>query len=119
MRWLLLLPVLVFLILFGVSNRHHVVELALWPFDVTWVTSVPVATMLFGAVAFLFGAFVTWTAALKYRHRARRLEEAARVLEAELVDLRGRVAREVGPVPPPSVGSPSSALVTLRRRAAA
>ncbi len=118
MRWLLLLPVLIFLILFGISNRHHVVELALWPFDVTWVASVPIAMMIFGAITFLFGAFVTWTVALRHRHRARRLEEAARMLEADLVEARGRLAREVGPVPPVT-GSPSSALVTLRRRAAA
>jgi uncharacterized integral membrane protein len=117
MRWLLLLPILVFLILFGISNRHHEIELALWPFDVTWVVSVPIAMMVFGAVTFLIGALITWSGALRYRHRARRLEEAARVLEAELVELRGRVAREVGPVPPaPSTGS--TALVALRRRVA-
>lgn len=118
MRWLLLIPILIFLILFGISNRHHQVELALWPFDVTWATSVPIAMMIFGAIAFLFGALVTWSAGLRYRHRARRLREAASVLEAELVEARGRLAREVGPVPP-APSSSSSALTTLRRRAAA
>ncbi len=117
MRWLLLIPILVVLILFGLSNRQPV-ELALWPIVGTWSLPLSIAVFGFGAIAFLFGALVTWWAALRYRRRARRLEEAARVLEAELAELRGRLAREVGPVPP-SAGSTGTALVTLASRRAA
>jgi len=113
MRWLLLAPLLLVLILFGLSNRQAV-QLRLWPFDVAWETPVSVAVLIFAALAFLFGALVTWTAALRYRRRARRVEEAARVLEAELAELRGRLAREVGPVPPTA----GSSVLRLQRPAA-
>ncbi|WP_240048275.1 lipopolysaccharide assembly protein LapA domain-containing protein [Crenalkalicoccus roseus] len=115
MRWLLLLPLLVVLILFGLSNRQEV-ALGLWPFDVAWVVPLSVAMLVFGALAFLFGALVAWLGALQYRRRARRLEEAARVLEAELADLRARTAREVGPVPP--VAGAGTGVVRLHRPAA-
>jgi len=100
-RILLLLPLLVFLVLFGLSNREEV-QLRIWPFDLAWATPLSVAVLLIAAVFFLFGAFIAWAAALPYRRRARSLENAARIMEAELTELRGREAREVGPVPPPA-----------------
>lgn len=115
MLWLLLAPILVLLILFGLSNRAEV-ALHLWPFDVAWVAPLSVAILIVAALAFLFGALIAWAAALPYRRRARRLEEAARVLEAELAELRARAAREVGPVPP--AAAPGRGIVPLRRNAA-
>lgn len=120
MIWILLAPLLLLLVLFGLSNRQEV-AIRLWPFDLAWVAPLSVAMLVFAAVAFLFGALVTWVAALQYRRRARRLEEAARVLEAELAELRGRLAREAGPVPPPAAGTTPSgtgSLVRLSRSAA-
>jgi uncharacterized integral membrane protein len=95
----LLLPLLVLLVLFGLSNRQEV-ALELWPFDLAWVVPLSTAMLILAALAFLFGAAVTWAGALSWRRRARRLEEAARVLEAELAEHRARAAKEVGPVPP-------------------
>ena len=95
---LLLLPLLVVLVLFGLSNRREV-ALQLWPFDLAWVVPLSVAMLILAALAFLFGAAVTWGGALAWRRRAKRLEEAARVLEAELAEHRARAAKDVGPVP--------------------
>jgi len=100
-RILFLLPLLIFLVLFGLSNREEVL-LRLWPFDLAWAAPLSVAVLLIAAVFFLFGAFIAWAAALPYRRRARGLENAARIMEAELAELHGREAREVGPVPPPA-----------------
>lgn len=98
---LLLTPVLLLLVLFGLSNRQEV-ALELWPFDLAWVVPLSVAMLVLAAVAFLFGAAVTWASALAWRRQARRVEEAARVLEAELSEHRARAAKDVGPVPPVS-----------------
>ncbi|RAI57650.1 LapA family protein [Roseicella frigidaeris] len=113
MRWILLLPLLILLVLFGLSNRDAV-ALRLWPFDVAWVAPLSVAILLIGALCFLFGALVTWLASLPYRRRARRMEDAARAMEAELADFRAAAAKQVGPVPP----SGGTGLVALRRPAA-
>ena len=96
---LLLLPLLLLLVLFGLSNRQEV-ALELWPFDLAWVVPLSVAMLILAALAFLFGAAVGSAGALSWRRRARRLEEAARVLEAELAEHRARAAKDVGPVPP-------------------
>lgn len=117
MRYLLVLPLLVLLILFGLSNRESV-ALRLWPFDLAWVAPLSVAVLVAAALAFLFGARVAWLGALPHRRRARRLEEAARVLEAELTELRGKAAREVGPVPPVAAAASDTRLVRLSRPAA-
>ena len=101
MRWILLLPLLVLLVLFGLSNRQEVL-LRLWPFDLGWAVPLSVAVLLIGALAFLLGAGIAWAAGLPYRRRARRLEEAARLMDAELAEHRARAAKEVGPVPPPA-----------------
>ena len=99
LRLILLLPLLVLLILFGLSNREEVL-LRLWPLDLTWQVSLSAAVLLIAAAAFLFGAVIAWLSAIPYRRRARRLEATTRQLEAELAELRGTLARDVGPVPP-------------------
>ena len=101
----LLLPLLLVLVLFGLSNRQEV-ALELWPFDLAWVVPLSTAMLILAALAFLFGAAVTWAGALSWRRRARRLEEAARVLEAELAEHRARAAKDVGPVPPLATNVP-------------
>jgi uncharacterized integral membrane protein len=105
MRWILMLPLVVLLVLFGLSNRQPV-ALRLWPFDLSLMVPVSVAVLVFAALAFLFGALVAWLGALPWRRRAKRMQEAARVLEAELAEYRAREAREVGPVPPPASNAP-------------
>jgi hypothetical protein len=53
-------------------------------------------------------------AGLPHRRRARRMEEAARVMEAELSEHRAAAARRVGPVPPPA----GTSLTPIQRSAA-
>jgi len=113
MRLILLLPLIILLVLFGISNKQDV-ALNLWPLDVAWVTPLYAAVLVVAAVFFLFGAGVTWLAGMPHRRRANRMEEAARVLEAELSEHRAAAAKRVGPVPP----KPGSSLVTAQRSAA-
>jgi lipopolysaccharide assembly protein A len=110
-RLILLLPLLVLLVLFGLSNKQEV-ALRLWPFDLAWAVPLSVAVLLIGALAFLFGALIAWAASLPHRRRARQLEEAARLLEAELAEHRAAAAKQVGPVPPPP--GPGKGLVLHR-----
>ena len=111
MRWILLLPLLILLVLFGLSNKQEV-ALRLWPFDLAWVVPLSVAVLLIAGLAFLLGALTAWVASLPHRRRARRVEEAARLLEAELAEHRAAAAKQVGPVPPPP--GPGKGLVLHR-----
>ena len=113
LRWILLLPLLILLILFGLSNRQEVF-LHLWPFDLAWAVPLSVAILVFGALFFIFGAVLAWVTGLRHRARARRAEEAARLLEAELAEYRAAAAKDLGPVPPPAGVS----LARLQRPAA-
>jgi uncharacterized integral membrane protein len=96
---LLLLPLLLVLVLFGLSNRQEV-GLELWPFDLAWMVPLSTAMLVLAALAFLFGAIVGSAGTFAWRRRAKRLQEAARVLEAELAEHRAKAAKDVGPVPP-------------------
>jgi len=89
MRWVLFLPLLVLLALFALSNTQEV-EIRLWPLDAAWAASLGIAMLLFGALAFLLGAALVWASHLPERRRARRVEQAARLLEAELGSLKAR-----------------------------
>ena len=113
MQWLILIPLMIFLVLFGVSNQEEV-ALRLWPFDLEWVMPAAVPILLFSAVFFMLGAGIAWTTSIKHRGRARQMEQAVRVMEAELADHRVEKAKELGPVPPP----PGSSLALVRRPAA-
>ena len=113
LRWILLTPLLILLILFGLSNRQEV-YLYLWPFDLAWAAPLSVAILVFGALFFLLGAAVTWAAGLVHRGRAHKAEDAARVLSAELAEYRAAAARNIGPVPPPA----GTSLARLQRPAA-
>ncbi|MFC3125077.1 lipopolysaccharide assembly protein LapA domain-containing protein [Pseudoroseomonas globiformis] len=78
---------LLLLVLFAISNPAPV-ALQLWPFDLSW--EVPLAGAVLGAAALFFalGALLAWGGALRYRLRARKMQRAAQLLEAELADLR-------------------------------
>ena len=94
-RLLILAPLALLLVLFGVSNRH-VVAIKLWPFDLEWITPLAVAVLLAAALAFLLGAGIAWASSLSHRRRARQLEGAARLLQAEMADMKLRQSRELG-----------------------
>ncbi|MBL6458067.1 DUF1049 domain-containing protein [Belnapia sp. T6] len=111
LRLILLLPLLVILVLFGLSNRQEVV-LYLWPFDLGWAVPLSVAMLIFGALCFLFGALVAWIAALPQRARARRAERHAQQMEGELAEFRAASAKRVGPMPA------GTGIVALRNTAA-
>ncbi|MCI0756743.1 lipopolysaccharide assembly protein LapA domain-containing protein [Teichococcus vastitatis] len=80
---------LLLLVLFAISNTAPVL-LQLWPFDLTW--QVPLAGAVLGAaaIAFAVGALLAWGGALRYRLRARKMQRAAQLLEAELAEMRAR-----------------------------
>ena len=63
--------------------------------------SLPLSLAVLGAmaVAFLAGALVLWLSVLAARRRARRAEHMARLLEAQVAELKARL------VPPPPPGS--------------
>lgn len=90
--WLVTLPLAALLVLFAVSNTA-VVRLGLWPFDQTVELPLSVAVLGVSAVAFLFGAIVVWTAGLPVRMRARRLQNSAEALRAEVDELKKSLAR--------------------------
>jgi uncharacterized integral membrane protein len=101
---LLAAPLLLILVLFAVSNTAPV-ALQFWPFDIAW--EMPLAGAVLGAafLAFLLGALLAWGSGLHYRARARKLQHAARLLEAELADLRGRQATPVPNTAPAVTGT--------------
>ena len=92
MRWVFFVPLLVLLALFGLSNTQDV-EIRLWPFDLVWVASLGMAVLLAAGLAFLLGATIAWASALPARRRAARIEQAAKLLEAELAALREKAAQ--------------------------
>lgn len=94
LRILLAAPLLLVLVLFAISNTGPV-DLRFWPFDFAW--QMPLAGAVLGAalLAFLLGALLAWGTGLRYRARARQLQRAARLLEAELADLRAKQATAV------------------------
>lgn len=89
MRWVFFVPLLVLLALFALSNMQPV-EIRLWPIDLVWVSPLGVAVLLLATAGFLVGALIAWAAALPIRRRAARIEQAAKLLEAELAQLRAR-----------------------------
>ncbi|EHL95378.1 hypothetical protein HMPREF9946_05238 [Acetobacteraceae bacterium AT-5844] len=101
LRILLAAPLLLVLVLFAVSNTGPV-DLRFWPFDFAW--QVPLAGAVLGAafLAFLLGALLTWGTGMRHRAQAKKMQRAARLLEAEVADLRARQATHVkntAPVP--------------------
>jgi lipopolysaccharide assembly protein A len=89
MRLLILSPVLLLLVLFALSNTAPV-RIGLWPTG--WSLQVPLSlAMLCGmALAFLIGGLLVWFAELGQRRRARRAEQAVRLLEAQVQALKAR-----------------------------
>ena len=98
MRLLLLLPVLLLLVLFALSNTAPV-QLGLWPTDLLLEAPLSLAILVAMGVAFLLGGLLVWVAELGQRRRARRAEHAVRRLEAELLELKSRLPQ---PLPPPA-----------------
>ena len=78
-------------VLFALSNPQEV-GLRLWPFDLVLVAPLSLAVLVVAGLAFLLGAAIAAVSAMPVRRRLRRVEQAARAMEAELRDLRARDA---------------------------
>lgn len=110
MRLVLLLPVLVLIVLFVVSNTAPV-RLGLWPTGWTLEAPLALAVLAGMAIAFLLGALFVWLPALGARRRARRAEAKIIALDAELAALKSRLAETAlhpasSHPPPPSLPPP-------------
>jgi uncharacterized integral membrane protein len=86
------------LIVFALSNTE-VVRLGLWPLDYGLDVHLSVAILAAMAIAFFLGALVVWVSALAQRRRARRAEKLVQLLEAQVEELKARVAAPL-PLPP-------------------
>jgi len=91
MRLLITLPLLLLLVLFALSNRQPV-SLHIWPTD--YAATLPLSLAVLGsmAVAFLAGGLLVWVSQLVQRRRARRAEQTVRLLEAQVQELKARLA---------------------------
>jgi lipopolysaccharide assembly protein A len=98
MRLLISLPLLLLLVLFALSNTEPV-RLGLWPTD--YVLQAPLSLAVLGgmAIAFLAGGAIVWISELGQRRRARQAEQAVRLLEAQVQELKARLPQPQ--LPPP------------------
>ena len=79
------------LVLFALSNTAPV-RLGLWPVDYSIDVPLSLAILIAMAIAFILVALAVWFSALAQRQRARRAERAVRQLEAQVEDLKARIA---------------------------
>jgi lipopolysaccharide assembly protein A len=98
MRLLIALPLLLLLVLFARSNTGPV-RLGIWPTD--YAVQLPLSLAVLGgmAIAFLAGGLLVWFSALAQRRRARHAEQAVRLLEAQVQELKTRLPQ--AQLPPP------------------
>ncbi len=96
MRLLIALPLLLLLVLFALSNTAPV-RLGLWPTDYTLELPLSLAVLGAMAIAFLAGGPMVWVSELAQRRRARHAEQAVRLLEAQVQELKARLPQ----APPP------------------
>lgn len=90
LRLLITLPFLIALIVFAIYNQQ-VVSLSLPGYSRQ--STLGLLVIVIALVFFLVGAIAVWFAELRQRRRARRAEQAARALEAQLADVRSQLAQ--------------------------
>ena len=83
LRFLILMPFLVLLIAFALSNPKPV-PLGLWPTDYTVEVPVSLAILAASGLFFFLGALFVWFGTVAARTRHRSAERRARALETEL-----------------------------------
>lgn len=83
LRFLMLLPFLILLIAFALSNQQSV-PLGLWPTDFSVELPVSIAILACSGLFFFLGALFVWFGTLAARNRHRRAERRAAALQAEL-----------------------------------
>ena len=89
-RLILILPLLLVLVLFALSNTQHV-QLGFWPTDLSITVPLSLAVLAAMAVTFFFGALLVWARILGARARARRAERVNRLLEAQVAELKAEL----------------------------
>jgi uncharacterized integral membrane protein len=91
LRLLIIVPLLLLLVLFTLSNRAPL-HLSLWPTDFT--ADPPASVVILGAmaVAFLAGAFVVWISELGRRRRAWQAEHSVKLLEDQVKALKAQLS---------------------------
>ncbi len=104
LRFLILLPFLVLLIAFALSNPQPV-PLGLWPTDFTVEVPVSLAILAASGLFFFLGALFVWFGAVAARSRHRRAERRAASLAAELKARMPPPARR-GTPPAPALAAP-------------
>jgi len=92
MRLVIALPLLLLLVLFALSNTTPV-RLGIWPSDYSVQVPLSLAVLAGMAIAFLVGGLLVWISELGQRRRARHAEQTVRLLEAQVQDLKARLAQ--------------------------
>jgi uncharacterized integral membrane protein len=101
-RALIFAPLLFLLVLFALSNQMPV-ELKLWPSDIAIDLPLSIAMLLAMTAALIVGALMMWVSTIGARLRARKAEANARMLQAQVTELKARLAAPAALVlPPPS-----------------
>jgi len=88
LRLILVVPFILILIIFAVSNSDPE---QMWFVSYGWKSTAGVLALTIGAIFFLLGAFSVWLGELRQRRRARRAEAQVRQLESQIVELHGRI----------------------------
>ena len=83
LRVILLLPFLILLVAFALSNQQPV-QLGLWPTDLSIEAPLSISVLIAAALFFFLGALFVWFGSVAARGRAARAERRAAALEAEL-----------------------------------
>jgi lipopolysaccharide assembly protein A len=96
LRLIIALPLLLIMVLFALSNRMPV-RLGIWPTDYALELPLSLAILAGMAIAFFAGALLVWFSALAQRRRARHSEQVARLLEAQVQELKARLAQPTSP----------------------
>ncbi len=89
LRLILMLPILLILVIFALSNTATT-TFGFWPTDLAVAAPLSVAVLVIAAVFFLLGALVAWVGTLVQLRRARRAEAEVRRLDQQLELLRPR-----------------------------
>lgn len=123
-KWLLLVPFAVLVVIFSISNLHGV-TLSFWPFSETLSPPVFLLVLVSLLLGFLVGAAVMWLSDGKVRQRARHehrrvheLERDVNTLTHERDSAREEERRARSRLPDSGPDDPSASNVALRPPAA-
>lgn len=107
LSWIITLPATLLIVVFVLSNRQ-VVEIDVWPLELSLAGPLYLVMLLSLLLGFTIGAAAMWVSAGASRKRARRAERQVRELEAEAARLRREVERSQAAEAPTSGATPPS-----------